>query len=98
MGSIVDFKDRQIRSGRHAEGQAKCLACQHTYIMVAPVGQTQFECPQCHTNKAVFVNPMHVSEGKDFWLCNCGNEFHVLTPEGALCVNCGVLADYDDLR
>lgn len=90
MSNIVEFK----RPEQHGAGEAFCFQCKHEWVSVAPTGTVQLECPNCHTMKGLFKFPFNVEEGDLVRVCNCGNSLFRLTPEGHLCVNCGIYQRY----
>lgn len=72
----------------HVSGGCMCVQCGHKWVQVSAVGVTVFECPQCHVMKGVsdgFVLP------EEFLECRCGGYLFVVTRDGELCANCGIL-------
>lgn len=77
-------------------GKARCLACQHQWEAVAPIGigcdnAPPLACPACECNKGVFVN--FVDYGEQTFHCNCGNSFLTITKRGVFCPCCGSWVD-----
>lgn len=95
--SVIDFnkKKEEKELGQWASGAAICLQCKHEFVVTAPTGTVNFECPECHTHKAVYK--FHFAPPPDTLVreCQCGNQFFFLTPEGHLCINCGTYQRYD---
>lgn len=86
MAEIIDlFKPKE---DPHVSGEARCMECEHTWVAVAPIGVTNFECPNCHTHKGVWCSPIAWS-AYPVRTCECGNQFYHITPEGAYCPRCG---------
>lgn len=90
MSNVIEFAKKEP----HAAGEAFCFQCGHTWVAVAPAGETQLECPSCHTMKGLWKFPFAPSEGQLVRECNCGNQLFYLTPEGHLCANCGTYQTY----
>ena len=92
--SVVQFTPKE-KIERHATGKAKCLACKHEWAAVVPIPVDQdFECPQCHLPRGVYIFPFCAPDGSALWTCNCGNQLMklVVRPDGseyALCIGCG---------
>lgn len=90
--SVVAFKSREEP---HMSGKAHCIACDHQWMAVAPVGTVFLECPSCHTEKGRFIGACSPDEGTEVRECNCGNQLFYLTREGHMCANCGIYQFYD---
>ena len=90
--SIVDFKESNQPRLR---GDAKCIACKHTWVAVVPAGVFEFECPKCELMKGVFNKIADPDE--EILECNCGCDFWMLSSSGAYCANCTMLVGYDEL-
>ena len=91
MGEIVSLHKK---NDQHGSGEAFCYFCKHEWVAVVPTGVTEFECPACETEKGRFKFPFYPKEGQMIRVCNCGNELFYLTPDGHLCVNCGIYQSY----
>lgn len=76
--------------GKHGSGPAKCMGCQHTWEAVVPVGTTQLDCPACGAWKGILLAPYRTEL---VWTCVCGCDLFCLTPDGAMCPNCGLSPD-----
>ena len=90
MGDIVAFPSRKTEfndEDPHLSGNAKCAACKHTWVAVAPVGTYSLECPNCETMHGVWMNPALAD--KPLWQCSCGNEFFVIHTDRIMCSHCG---------
>ncbi len=90
MSNVIPFAPRQ----QTGAGEAFCLACNHTWIAVAPTGSLAFECPACHTMKGKWKFEFFPGEDTMVRVCNCGNQLFYLTPDGHMCANCGVYQAY----
>jgi hypothetical protein len=90
MSNVIPFGPRQ----QTGAGEAFCLACDHTWIAVAPTGATSLECPACHTMKGKWKFEFAPAEGQMARVCKCGNQLFYLTPDGHMCANCGVYQAY----
>lgn len=91
FAKVIYLRDKSTLADRLEEylsGSAKCIACQHKWEGVAPVGTTWLECPSCSLLRGRFINC--VDRPNDTWHCDCGNELFVITRGGAYCPNCGV--------
>lgn len=90
MGNVTDINDYKP----HLSGEAKCMHCAHEWVAVSPVGEhSGFECPSCSLFKGVFVGESLPEPDQPFWQCNCGCDVFSLTPNGAMCRNCGITTD-----
>lgn len=69
------------------EGKARCLACRHEWIAVAPVGVVWMECPSCSLERGRYI--AQIERPGEHWHCNCGNELFFATNDGFYCPNCG---------
>lgn len=94
MSNVIEFKKPEQKDP-HGSGEAFCLSCKHEWVAVAPAGETQLECPKCHTMKGLWKYPFAPADGDFMWKCNCGNNLFYLTPQGHLCANCGILQQYN---
>jgi len=90
MADIFDIEDFKP----HISGDAKCLSCGHAWVIVAPVGTTEFECPECETMKGVSVGmtcPEVVRQ------CECGNHHFYVEPNNiVMCSRCGIQQDVSE--
>lgn len=83
---VIDFEAK--RKERTLTGNALCLGCKHKWEAVAPVGTVALRCPECETNRGMFINL--VDEGEIHrWNCNCGNDLFYISPESIYCPVCG---------
>ncbi len=84
MSNVVE-----LRPVPHAAGQAFCVACNHEWTAVAPVGvEDDLECPVCHRCTGRYKFPFGPSEEK-VWTCKCGCQLFYMTERGHLCPGCG---------
>ncbi len=84
---VIDLNQTKQERERSLSGAARCLACQHEWVAVAPVGSIWLECPSCTLIRGRFVAQVELDG--DHWHCNCGNDLFNATPEGVYCPNCG---------
>lgn len=84
MGDVVSLSEHKP----HLAGEARCMACQHEFVAVAPVGTTFLKCPNCHCDRALLRFPC-VREDEDRWTCLCGNNLFHIVAAGTYCPNCG---------
>lgn len=71
-----------------ATGPAVCLRCRHRWEVTAPVGVTQFDCPECSLQKGVRAGLCEKRE--PHWTCLCGSQYFHITADGAYCPACGL--------
>lgn len=90
MTEVVSLQQHREENSPHASGWATCLACKHRWVAVAPVGMIGFDCPSCGLAKGTFEG-LCVPQNAYTWHCNCGSELFNLTPDGAFCINCGIM-------
>lgn len=86
MAEVIDITSKLP----HLSGNALCLTCGHKWVAVAPIGTTEFECPECGTFKGVTCGltcPDTILE------CECGNQHFYIDPDSPLCSRCGVRVD-----
>ena len=81
--SLTDWKEKQ---SPHSFGKARCLACKHEWVAVAPVGAIWLDCPECTLERGRFI-AQHEREG-EHWHCLCGNNLFQATRNGMYCPNC----------
>ena len=87
--AVIDLAAEREAREPHLKGDARCVACAHTWVAVAPVGTTWLECPSCHTEKGLFVAACWPGKGIGVWTCHCGCDVFFLTPRSVQCPNCG---------
>lgn len=94
--SVVPFNREPANDSDvpHGSGEAFCLACDHRWIAVSPVGETVFQCPSCKAHKGHWKFEFMPADGQLVRQCNCGNQLFYLTPDGHLCANCGIYQRY----
>ena len=73
----------------HLSGKARCCACRHDWVAVAPVGVDWMECPSCHLMKGRFFYEALPPFGCEKWECGCGCDVFHVTRTAAWCINCG---------
>lgn len=85
--SVINLQAARQEREPHSSGKARCLACKHEWVAVAPVGAVWIECPSCTLTRGGFIAPHWRDE--HHWTCNCGCDLFHATPEGFYCPNCG---------
>lgn len=89
---VVTLDDRRP----HTTGPAKCMKCKHEWDAVVPAKLHMFDCPECGFESGMFHNYQVQEEA--VWVCNCGNAAFEIAASGyALCINCGVTQELDEL-
>ena len=88
MEKVIDFAQAKLDREAHAAGEAVCLACQHEWVAVSPLGIPWLECPNCHCHKGTYKHPFYVPN-KPVFHCNCGNHLLVVYREFTMCPACG---------
>lgn len=84
---IVDLAAARKEREPHMTGAAACMVCHHSWVGVAPIGTHELECPECHSIKGYYVNPVVI--GEERWHCHCGSYvFHIHREHGPYCVQC----------
>lgn len=86
MAEVVAFKPKEPDDPNIA-GAAACIACQHRWTSVAPIGTVWLTCPYCGAQKGLMTFPCE--RAGSHWRCPCGNELFNVMPEGIYCPNCG---------
>jgi predicted RNA-binding Zn-ribbon protein involved in translation (DUF1610 family) len=92
MSNVIEFP---AQTDPHGSGEAFCMQCNHQWVAVAPVGETRFECPECHAHKGMYKYEFVPPKGSLVRECNCGNQLFYIRPEGHMCPNCGIYQSYD---
>ena len=89
--AVDDLAKRRLEKSPHLSGPARCMACKHEWDAVSPVGVFDFlECPSCGAAKGVRTTLVVPDE---VFRCTCGSDLYYLSPKGARCCNCGVMAE-----
>ena len=86
---IIEFNRKEEKTP-HCAGDAVCIGCKHKFVAVVPVGEVGFSCPECESNRAIFVNPVAPDVA---WACGCGSLLFFVTQDGCMCRECGKYAD-----
>ncbi|WP_043767591.1 hypothetical protein [Algiphilus aromaticivorans] len=84
-----------LRPDPHAQGPCVCLSCRHEWRGVWPVGTDELECPACGLLKGVSKGLYYPDEGEPIRVCQCGNEFFLMRPDGHFCPACGRYQRYE---
>lgn len=77
----------------HQAGPARCIACKHEWVAVAPVGLDVFECPACGCHKGTYAG-IAARNDVPLWQCKCGCTVFTLTPMDAYCCSCSAWQDW----
>jgi Zn finger protein HypA/HybF involved in hydrogenase expression len=94
MGALINLAEHRP----HLSGKARCTACGHEWVAVAPVGTLWFDCPACHTERGLYVAPITDVDGSShIFLCPCGGDaFAIHLFDGVAivhCVRCGARSE-----
>ena len=84
MAELISIKSRLP----HLSGKTVCLVCGDKGIAIAPIGDVFMKCDKCGTQKKVFK--FSCERDSEHWICNCGNNLFMITPDGIYCPNCGI--------
>jgi hypothetical protein len=85
--TVISLAQAKRERTPHMTGGARCQACGHEWIAVAPVGTHELDCPDCHATKGYML--ASVMRGEQSWQCNCGCDVFRISPDvGPYCVNC----------
>lgn len=88
--TTIDFAKAKAERTPHITGKAKCTACKHEWVAVAPVGTLQMECPSCELQRGQWIYPFSPAEGEQIFVCNiCTSTNFAVLPDRVLCVGCG---------
>jgi hypothetical protein len=90
--NVVDLARYREANAPHSSGQARCTACAHEFVAVAPVplDSPWLECPSCGTMRALYKGDYDIPDGESVWQCKCGNQlFYVLASGFVYCPGCG---------
>jgi hypothetical protein len=85
--SVIDLKQARQEREPHLNGNARCLACKHEWVAVAPIIVTSMERPEYPLERGRYV--VQFERDGEHWHCNCGNDLFYSTPDGFYCPNCG---------
>lgn len=88
MTEVIDLQREREERTPHLSGEARCLACKHKWIAVAPVGTLWLECPSCTLTRGRYSNQVE-NEGLH-WTCKCENDLFYVTVSAIYCPNCGL--------
>lgn len=91
--TVIEFKKPDDKP--HATGECVCLGCRHEWVGVWPVGTTELECPECQLMKGTAKGLCYPGENELIRVCDCGNEFFLIRPDGHMCPVCGTYQRYD---
>lgn len=79
----------------HLSGKARCTACGHSFVAVVAIGETWFECPECHTERALLRYPvLDEPAWPNTFECGCGCDVFAIRSDSAgdvkiACLACG---------
>ena len=102
--NVVEFRPRPMKCeeikaeegvGQYMfEGEARCLACKHTWAARAPAGTIDLECPECHSFRGAHVGPYEVPNGTRVWECyHCTSQIFMVMEGGfSFCLGCGFIS------
>lgn len=84
---VVSLSEAREERKPWVEGEARCLACKHEWVAVAPSGTLWLVCPSCSLERGRFIYPFYRKD--EHWMCGCENDLFLVTREGVYCPNCG---------
>lgn len=91
MAQVLSLAAAREERTPHMTGEARCAACGHEWVAVAPVGTHELDCPSCGCTKGHMKRP--VMRGDERFVCDCGCDvFRISRAHGPYCVNCAVPA------
>lgn len=78
-------------------GDAICTACQFEWGATKIDAPVQFfECPSCHSHRAVFKGPVILPDKALVATCKfCAGQIYMMTTEGHFCIGCGGYFTWD---
>ena len=85
--TVIDIMTAKAEREPHIHGDARCLACHHEWVAVAPVGAVWLECPECSLDRGRYI-AQALRDG-DHWHCVCECDLFYATADGFYCPNCG---------
>jgi len=88
--TVISLAAEREARGPQIAGPARCTACNHSWVAVAPVGTAWLECPSCSTSRGLFRFPALPASR---WVCRCGCDAFAITKQGLQCYRCGKLSD-----
>lgn len=91
--TVVSLSDARKQREPHNEGAARCMACRHEWVAVAPAGQEDLECPSCGRMFGRFLYPFSPDTAR--WVCACDNDLFIVTPAGTFCPACGTWQSFE---
>jgi len=86
MGDVVEIGKK--KSDPHLSGEARCIACGHEWVAIAPTGGTELECPECRAMLGMFIWPT-TPKSEMVWTCDCGCQLFYIVDTGNQCYRCG---------
>lgn len=92
--NIANFEKEKLARTPHLTGDALCVGCNHTWKHTAPIGTTEFTCPECKTERGMFTYMALPQQGEPIFHCNCGGIAFAMRQDGALCMRCGVTHEW----
>lgn len=86
MDNVVEIFGN--KNDPHLSGEAKCIACSHDWVAIAPVGVMELECPKCESMLGMFIWPT-APKSEKVWTCDCGCQLFYIVDDGNQCYRCG---------
>ena len=87
--TIVSFSEAKAAREPHVQGKAFCIACNHNWRGVWPLGVTELECPECKRMMGRSTFEISPQEGQMVYECNCGNQLFNILSDRIHCPSCG---------
>jgi hypothetical protein len=98
MSEIIDFGKAKEERKPYASGHCYCMACNHEWLAVWPIGTIEMECPECKSMRGRSKYDYGLPDGTHVWSCQlCGNQLFNLLPDRVHCPGCGCQWDYGDI-
>ena len=87
--NVHSFAEAKLKSSTHVEGNVLCMACDATWVAIAPVGTILMECPHCNLKKAIWMSPILPQDEPMIQCGTCRNIFLIVGINNVYCPNCG---------
>ena len=93
MTKVANLQEEREKRSPHMTVKARCLACKHEWVAVAPTGTIWLTCPSCTLERGRFVAQVE-RHGIEHWHCNCGCDLFYVTKTDSYCPNCGTVQSF----
>jgi DNA-directed RNA polymerase subunit RPC12/RpoP len=95
--NIVSLEEARAKREPHVAGEAYCMACDHRWTGVWPMGVTELECPNCKSMKGRSTFEIAPQADALVYECACGNQLYHILSDRIHCPNCGQQTSYESL-